>query len=297
MPRKPHPADAFNAGIVATATAWSAFTQAAGRITRHFKTEADALRAAQVMADGFHRPALVYAIDAQGRTAVAHTVHPSNSQQSKESTMSETTTKTYPKRFNAQRAARKLLGEVAQEGEAFRTFKAPNGEWDFETLGAPAEQTAEEEFSPPAFLSKAGTADNDEPATTAPASIDIADLTPEGHPIAAANAASWPKSSKRQKNKGHSAAEAEPAKPASGKRASVEEAARQGNLPTPPDFSAMTHARFRAKLAKLVELAEAGDAEGLKAFAINPVSTSPRAMARYRDLAVLAIEARAAIAA
>lgn len=272
MPRKPHPADAFNAGIVASATAWSAFTQAAGRITRHFQTEADALRAAQVMADGFHRPALVYAIDAQGRTAVAQTVHPSNPQQSKESTMSESTTKTYAKRFNAQRAARKLLGDAAQEGEAFRTFKTPAGEWDFETLApaAPAEPAPEEAFAPPAFLRREPEAPEAEPPATEPTESDP---TPE-----------TTVESKR---------EAAP----TGKRAAVEAAARRGTLPTPPDFSASTHARFRAKLAKLVELAEAGDAEGLKAIAINPVSTSPRAMARYRDLAVLAIEAGATKAA
>jgi hypothetical protein len=236
MARKPHPADAFNAGIVATATAWSAFTQAAGRITRHFQTEGDALSAAQVMADGFRRPALVYAIDAQGRTAVAHTVQPSNDQ-AEESTMCETTSKTYAKRFNAQRAARKLLGEAAREGEAFRTFKAPNGEWDFETV-----------------------------TTTAPAAPAPASSAPEAE----------------------KAGEALPQQVA----AAIEQAARGGTLPTPPDFSAATHARFLAKLAKLVAMAEAGDAEGLKAVAINPVSTSPRAMARYRDLAVIAIEAR-----
>ncbi|MCA3641381.1 MAG: hypothetical protein IOC54_11395 [Methylobacterium sp.] len=39
-------------------------------------------------------------------------------------------------------------------------------------------------------------------------------------------------------------------------------------------------------------LAEAGDIEGLKAIEINPVSTSPKAIARYRDLAIMAIEAR-----
>ena len=66
-----------------------------------------------------------------------------------------------------------------------------------------------------------------------------------------------------------------------------------GALPIAPDFSAATHARYRSKLAALVALAEAGDVAGLKAFAINPVSTSPKAMARYRNRAVLAIEARA----
>ncbi|MBY0395779.1 MAG: hypothetical protein K2X91_04820, partial [Thermoleophilia bacterium] len=178
MPRKPHPADAFNAGIVANATAWSAFTQAAGRIARHFHTEADARQAAQVMADGFRRPALVYAIDAQGRTAVAHTVQPNNPQQSKESTMSETTTKTYAKRFNAQRAARKLLGEAAQEGEAFRTFKVPNGEWDFETLTAQATPDAEPEADDlgiPGFLRREAEAEVVEAAPPATEPVEASD--------------------------------------------------------------------------------------------------------------------------
>jgi hypothetical protein len=71
-----------------------------------------------------------------------------------------------------------------------------------------------------------------------------------------------------------------------------EEPVKNVTLPEPPDFSAKTHARFRGKLAKLIELAEAGDIAGLKAIRINPVSTSPKAMARYRDLCVVALEAR-----
>lgn len=77
-----------------------------------------------------------------------------------------------------------------------------------------------------------------------------------------------------------------------GKRQAIVDQAAAGVLPRPPDFSKPTHSRFRAKLAKLVELAEAGDIEGLKAVTINPVSTSPKAMARYRDLAVTALEVR-----
>jgi hypothetical protein len=74
--------------------------------------------------------------------------------------------------------------------------------------------------------------------------------------------------------------------------ADIEAKARQGELPPPPDFSAPTHARFRAKLAALVELAGKADATGLRAVQVNPVSSSPKALARYRDLVVLAIEAR-----
>jgi len=74
------------------------------------------------------------------------------------------------------------------------------------------------------------------------------------------------------------------------------EQAQAGALPAAPDFSKPTHARFRAKLAKLVALAEAGDVESLKAIEINPVSTSPKAMARYRELVVVELEARRAAA-
>ena len=68
-------------------------------------------------------------------------------------------------------------------------------------------------------------------------------------------------------------------------------------MPQPPDFSKPTHARFRAKLDQIVALAEAGDIAALQAFEINPVSSSPKAMARYRDLSVIAITARAPVSA
>jgi hypothetical protein len=79
-----------------------------------------------------------------------------------------------------------------------------------------------------------------------------------------------------------------------GKRAAVEAAAREGKLPEPPDFSAETHKRFRNKLTTVVELAKAGDLKGLRAFEINPVSSSPKAIAGYRDLSIVALEAQAA---
>ena len=78
-----------------------------------------------------------------------------------------------------------------------------------------------------------------------------------------------------------------------GKRAAILAAAEAGTLPAAPDFSAETHKRFRAKLAQVVTAAEAGDLEALRAFDINPVSSSPKAILKYRDLAVIALEARA----
>jgi hypothetical protein len=85
--------------------------------------------------------------------------------------------------------------------------------------------------------------------------------------------------------------------PVVGKRQAIVDLAHTGTLPTAPDFSKLTHARFRTKLEQIVALAEAGDIAGLQAFEINPVSSSPKAMARYRDLCVIAITARAQVAA
>jgi hypothetical protein len=82
-----------------------------------------------------------------------------------------------------------------------------------------------------------------------------------------------------------------------GKRQAILDQAQTGALPIAPDFSEPTHARFRAKLAKIVALAKACDISALQAFEINPVSSSPKAMARYRDLCVIAITARAQVAA
>ncbi len=85
--------------------------------------------------------------------------------------------------------------------------------------------------------------------------------------------------------------------PIIGKRQAILDQAQTGALPQAPDFSKPTHARFRAKLAQIVALAEAGDIAGLQGFEINPVSSSPKAMARYRDLCVIAIMARTAVPA
>jgi hypothetical protein len=79
-----------------------------------------------------------------------------------------------------------------------------------------------------------------------------------------------------------------------GKLVAIETAARRGQLPEPPDFSAETHRRFRAKLQTVINFAKAGDLPGLRAFAVNPISTSPEAIDRYRKLCIVALEAQAA---
>ena len=193
-----------------------------------------------------------------------------------------TQAQTYDTKFNAKRGAQR---SGLKPGE-FEVFKTPDGRFGWQPLAAePAQALAsveaaptEDAYEPPAFLRRAEKAEPAFDPEPAP-SIPVTELTADSHPIAAANAASWP------------------AGPKTGKRAAIVEQAQAGALPAAPDFSKPTHARFRAKLARLVALAEAGDVEGLRALAINPVSTSPKAMARYRDLAVVAIEARRSAAA
>ena len=75
------------------------------------------------------------------------------------------------------------------------------------------------------------------------------------------------------------------------------EAAKTGTLPPPPNFEAATHASYRGKLSKLVAAAEAGDIAALQAIEINPCSTSPKAMERYRNIVLVALAARAQPAA
>ena len=84
---------------------------------------------------------------------------------------------------------------------------------------------------------------------------------------------------------------------ANAKRQTILDQAQTGTLPQPPDFSKPTHARFRTKLAKIVVLAEASDVAALQAVEIRPVSSNPKAMTRNRDLCVVAITARAPVAA
>ena len=53
-----------------------------------------------------------------------------------------------------------------------------------------------------------------------------------------------------------------------------------------------SRSRFRKKLCEIVALVEARDLESLKAFLINPINSSPKAMDKYRNLAVIARDAR-----
>jgi len=238
MLRKLHPADAANAAIIANAIRFElALFLGQGRYAKaSADTLADARREAERLAANHRngRRALIYAVDANGRSAL---VTDDVSTQAKEPAM-----KTYAKKFNAQRAA-KAAGHDLDEIEI---VKAKDG-FTWRLKQQPKRADARDAKLTPGPSREPRS--NDEPQAATPK-----------RPL--------------------------------GKRAQVEAEAREGKLPEPPDFSAETHKRFRNKLASVVELAKAGDLNGLRAFEINPISSSPKAIARYRDLCIIALEAR-----
>lgn len=237
MPPKVHPADEAAARLIAEAELFEIAlfrgqgSYAKARAATLGEARAAAARLEAEVANG--RPALIYALDAGGRSAL---VTPATFQATEMHAMQ----KTYSSKFNAQRAAER----AGIAPDRIEVEKTPEGFVWREKLAATASAPA--------------------PAPRA-----------KGRRPAAAKPANEPKQRRRTSYE------------------ALEAAARKGKLPEAPDFRAATHARFRNKLAHLVELAGAGDIAGLKAVKINPVSSSPRAMARYRDLCVMAIEARA----
>ena len=100
--------------------------------------------------------------------------------------------------------------------------------------------------------------------------------------------ANAPKSPKAPRAPGAAAKGATPSK-----KAEALAAAQRGEMPTPPDFSAETHKRFRKTLEQLVDFAKAGNVKGLRADKTQPLSSSRVALCRYRDLAIAALEAKA----
>jgi hypothetical protein len=228
MPRKVHPANEATARLIAGAERFEiALFRGQGSYAKARAATLDEARAAAAQLEAevaSGRPALIYALDAGGRSAL---VTPATFQATEMHAMQ----KTYGKKFNAQRAAERAgiapdRIEVEKTSEGFVWREKPEA-------AAPA----------PTAAPRAKTR---RPAATKPAP--------------------------------------EPKRPRTSYEA-LEAASRAGRLPEAPDFSAATHARFRNKLARLVELAAAGDVAGLKAVKINPVSSSP---ARWRAIAICA---------
>ncbi|CAM5657998.1 hypothetical protein MAUB1S_11453 [Mycolicibacterium aubagnense] len=78
------------------------------------------------------------------------------------------------------------------------------------------------------------------------------------------------------------------------RKAEAEATARAGHVPPAPDFSAETHKSHRKRLAEVVALVEARKLKELKALKLETHTSSRKAIARYRNLAVMALEAKSA---
>jgi hypothetical protein len=171
----------------------------------------------------------------------------------------------YAARSTATRAARAALGAEAKLDHDFTLNRENSGKWTWAPKpaatdpGAPPKEKAAQ--SP-------GNAAEPQPPAPPPVKRKASEKALAGSP---------PRPMPRENKKTREA----------------QEAAARGELPNAPDFSADTHKRFRPKLAELEALVAAGDIAGLRAYPINPISTSPKALNRYRNLAVTALEARA----
>ncbi|CAH1672367.1 MULTISPECIES: hypothetical protein [unclassified Chelatococcus] len=276
--RKPHPSDIWSENVIAEAVEFTAFCQGGGRITQRFDNRTDAEAAAQRLADQYRRTALVYGISAEGRSALAATIHPS-----KETPMVTIKTNLAPiqiARLTAIIDGGKVQRSLTKEAAVNRFLKTAADHnvanaVDVLAMGIDAAKSALG-FDHNQHVDPAGEARKPKPvkAKTAEASSEIPKMT---GPVSADGAV----------------AVAKPKATSTGKRAAAIEAAQRGEIPQAPDFSAATHKPHRAKLAKIIEMVEAGDVDGLRAMEIKPTSSSPKAMLKFRDLAVIALEAKA----
>lgn len=223
-----HPADAASAEIVSQAVRFEvALFAGRGKYIKAFAKTLDEGRRQAKRLEREHRNgkrALIYAVTKSGRSApITDAIL---------AAMEPPAMKTYSKKFNAQRAAKRAGLDPAE----IEIIKREGG---FAWQRKPAPEAAQA------------------PSPAAPSESEA------------------------------------PARPKCRARYSeLEAVAQKGEMPPVPDFSAPTHARFRGKLKTLIALAEASDIAGLEAVKINPVSTSPKAMKRYRDLCVIALKSK-----
>lgn len=79
-----------------------------------------------------------------------------------------------------------------------------------------------------------------------------------------------------------------------GRHAEAFASAELGKLPEAPKFPAKAaYKPFVAKLGELQGFVKAGDIAGLKSYPLNPSSTSRKKLDRYRNLAIISLQAKA----
>jgi hypothetical protein len=118
MPKKPHPADAFNDAVIAAAVWWTAFNQANGRVRHDFQTRAEAEAEARRLADASNRPSIVYAINREGRSALACTINPGSKEITMPTKSTSKTKPTKPKAAKSPKPAKAAKATAPQESGA-----------------------------------------------------------------------------------------------------------------------------------------------------------------------------------
>lgn len=166
-------------------------------------------------------------------------------------------TATFTTKTSAIRSARRQLGATAKPAIDFTVINADGGfVWEPVAIPAPAKRVrAKRPIKPVEVLTRAAAP---ETPAAAPKPVKAAKV-PVPAPL--------------------------------GKRAALLASVMAGNLPPAPDFSAETHKRYRAKLAAIVALVQARDLNALQDLKLPDYDSSARALVRYRDLAVLALNA------
>jgi hypothetical protein len=320
MAKKLHPADLADIEQGRRAVGYNVHLRlgALNKINRGASTLAAAMQIADELAghNSGRRP-IIYAILPEGQSIPVHAAL-LNEQRAQAAPAQEAhRPKVFAKRFNAQRAAdnatkalpaherQKIAMQIVPAGKGVYTVRADN------VLAVP--------FAPEtlALLAERGieAGKHAAPAPKPP----VADLVKERGEQALATLAADADSkiSKMAKALGgalaaldapkqdapkapKTATVAEIVKPAPKPRAAIAaamEAAERGVMPTPPDFNKPAHVGYRKRLQALVDMAEAGDLDGLQATVIETKCSSRVLLARYRDLAVRALIAKAEQAA
>ncbi len=71
------------------------------------------------------------------------------------------------------------------------------------------------------------------------------------------------------------------------------EEAKTGKMPPVPDFSASTHNGYRKRFDTVMAAVKVGDIAALKRDDTKPISGSRKIICKYRDAAIIALEAKA----
>lgn len=295
MAKAPHPSELRDAQLIRSASHFNAMAFIGSgnfdRIDDLATLEAAKAEAAKIEARNPGRQAMIYAVTAEGRSCIVTA--------QLEKLIMETDS-IFTKDYSAKSAAIRALKHSGLEPDQAEV-RADGKRWVIRKPGAaaspaPAQQAAQ-------------------PARAAAGAKRISPLRAQENARAEKAAvpakrrksdANQPKTRQSYDRSGAKAARAgaepKPAKPAKAAGAprtnkafaEAMEAAAKGKLPSAPDFSAETHKPYRAKLARVSELAKAGDLKTLRAetAAWKPYNSSMLPLIRYRDLCAAALEAK-----